>query len=206
VIVSGDNGGNLYFKNRTHPHGFFAPNLDPKTGKVFRGQKGLLYEGGLRIPFVVRWPGKVKAGSVSDHLGYFPDGMPTFAEMGGVDCPQDIDGISIVPTLLGEKTAGRAQKNHEYLYWEFMGQTAVRCGNWKAYKPQKGPWELYDLSRDIEEKQDVAAQNPAVLAKMTGYAAQAHQPHVPGDIVDTELCMKDHQKAKNPKPSERPGG
>jgi arylsulfatase A-like enzyme len=129
--------------------------------------------------------------------------MPTLAEAAGVDCPESIDGLSVLPTLLGGKVAGAEQKNHEYLYWEFMGQIAVRCGNLKACKPKKGPWELYDLSRDIEEKDNIAAQNPAVVVKMSGYAAQAHQPHVPGDILDTELCMKDHQKAKNPKPSEQ---
>ncbi|MHC4507545.1 MAG: arylsulfatase [Planctomycetota bacterium] len=203
VIVSGDNGGNLYFKNETHPHGFFAPNLDPKTGKVFRGQKGLLYEGGLRVPFIVRWPGRIKAGSVSDHLGYFPDMMPTFAEAAGLEGPENIDGISILPTLIGEKAAGHRQKDHEYLYWEYSGQTAVRWKNWKAYKPRKGPWALYDLSRDIEEKDNVAAQNPGILDRMTRYAAQAHEPHVPGDIVDMELCMKDHKEAKNPKPWEQ---
>ena len=203
VIVSGDNGGNTYFKNETYPHGFFGPNVDPGTGKIFKGRKGLLYEGGLRIPFIVRWPGKVKAGTVSDHLGYFPDMMPTLAELAGVDCPADIDGISFVPTLLGEGATGHAQKNHTYLYWEFGGQTAVRCGSWKAYKPRKGPWELYDLSRDIEEKKDIAAQNPAKLDALKKYAAAAHTPHVPGDVLDAELCMKDHQKTKNPKPWER---
>ena len=203
IFVSGDNGGALYFKNATHPHGFFGPNVDPKTGKIFRGHKGLLYEGGLRVPFIVRWPGKIEAGSLSRHLGYFPDIMPTLAELAGVDCPSDIDGISIVPTLLGRGAAGRQQKQHEFLYWEFMGQTAVRWGDWKAYKPRKGDWELYDLSKDIEEKNDVAAQNPDTLAKMIRFAEQSHTPHVPGEILDNELCMKDHSKAKNPLPSER---
>ena len=202
VFVSGDNGGNTYFKNENHPHGFFGPNVDPATGTVFRGQKGLLYEGGLRVPFIVRWPGRVGAGSVSDHLGYFPDIMPTFAELAGVDCPADIDGISIVPTLLGEQAAGHPQVNQKYLYWEFNGQTAVRCGNYKAYKPRKGDWELYDLSKDIEEKKDVAAQNPAKLDELIAYAVESHQTHVPGDILDMELCMKDHREAKNPKPWE----
>jgi arylsulfatase A-like enzyme len=112
----------------------------------------------------------------------------------------------VLPTLLGEKAAGHEQKNHEYLYWEFMGQTAVRYGNWKAYKPKAGKWELYDLSKDIEEKQNVASKNSEILDKLTKYAAEAHRPHVPGDILDTELCMKDHQKAKNPKPSEQRRG
>ena len=203
VFVSGDNGGNTYFKNEHHPHGFFGPNVDPATGTVFRGQKGLLYEGGLRVPFIVRWPDKVRAGSVNDHLGYFPDMMPTLAELAGVDGPADIDGISFVPTLLGEKAAGRPQKNHKYLYWEFNGQTAVRCGSWKAYKPRKGPWELYDLSKDIEETKNVATQNPAKLEELKGYALEAHKPHVPGEILDMELCMKDHREAKNPKPWEQ---
>lgn len=199
VFVSGDNGGNTYFKNEHHPHGFFGPNVDPATGTVFRGQKGLLYEGGLRVPFIVRWPDKVRAGSVNDHLGYFPDMMPTLAELAGVDGPSDIDGISFVPTLLGEKAAGRSQRDHKYLYWEFNGQTAVRCGNWKAYKPRKGPWELYDLNKDIEETKNVATQNPAKLEELKGYALEAHKPHVPGEILDMELCMKDHREAKNPK-------
>jgi arylsulfatase A len=203
VIVSGDNGGNMYFKNETHPYGFFGPNVDPETGKMFRGQKGLLYEGGLRIPFIVRWPGKVRAGAVSEHLGYFPDLMPTFAELAGVDCPADIDGISFVPTLLGERVAGGPQKNHKYLYWEYNGQTAVRCGNWKAHKPRKGPWQLYDLSKDIEEKEDLALQYAAKLKELTEYAKQAHERHVPGDVLDMDVCMKDHQKTKNPKPWER---
>lgn len=203
IIVSGDNGGNTYFKNEAHPHGFFSPNVDPDTGRVFRGRKGLLYEGGLRVPFIVRWPGKIKEGAVSEHLGYFPDIMPTLAELAGVDCPADIDGVSIVPTLLGERAAGHAQRSHKYLYWEYNGQTAVRCGDWKAYKPRKGQWELYDLSKDIEENKDIAAQNPAKLDELKTYAIEAHQPHVPGDILDMELCMKDHQKAKNPRPWER---
>jgi len=117
--------------------------------------------------------------------------MPTMAELAGVDCPGDIDGISILPTLLGRRAAGRAQKQHEYLYWEYSGQTAVRWGDWKAYKPR------------VEEQKNVAAQNPDVLARMTAFAEQAHEPHVPGEILDNELCMKDHTKAKNPKPSEQ---
>jgi arylsulfatase A len=202
VFICGDNGGNTYFANKAHPHGFFGPNVDPKSGTVFRGRKGLLYEGGLRIPFIVRWPGRIKDGAVNKHLGYFPDIMPTLAELAGAECPDDIDGISILPTLLGE-TALRRQKQHEYLYWEYMGQTAVRWGDWKAYKPRKGDWELYDLSRDIEEQNNVAAQNQKALAKMIEFAKQSHTPHVPGEILDEQLCMKDHTKAKNPKPSER---
>jgi len=88
VFVSGDNGGQPYFlngdpskprpKEPPYPHGFFGPNLNPQTGVRFRGGKGNLYEGGLRIPMIVRWPGKIKPGRVSDHLWYFPDVMPTW--------------------------------------------------------------------------------------------------------------------------------
>ena len=83
VILCGDNGGQPYFKNKKHPHGVLAPNLNPRTGERFRGGKGNFYEGGCRIPFIAHWPGKIKAGSVSDHLGYFPDVMPTLAELAG---------------------------------------------------------------------------------------------------------------------------
>ena len=97
VFVCGDNGGQPYFQSQNHPHGFFAPNLNPKTGIRFRGGKGNFYEGGLRIPFIVRWPGSIEAGSVSDHLGYFPDVMPTLAEISGAKPRKDTDGISFLP-------------------------------------------------------------------------------------------------------------
>jgi arylsulfatase A-like enzyme len=129
--------------------------------------------------------------------------MPTLAELAGAACPTDIDGISILPTLLGRRAAGRAQKKHKYLYWEFVGQTAVRWGDWKAYKSRKGDWELYDLSKDIEEQHNVAAKNQDTLAMMIKFAEESHTPHIPGKIVNKQICMKDHTKAKNPKPSER---
>lgn len=206
VFVCGDNGGNTYFANDKHPHGFFGPNVDPKTGTVFRGRKGLLYEGGLRVPFFARWPGKIKPGTVTDHLGYFPDIMPTLAALARAECPDDIDGISIAPTLLGNRRAGSKQANHEYLYWEYGGQVAVRWKQWKAYKPRKGGWELYDLSADVEEKADLASKRPEILERLKGYAATAHTPHVPGEIVDEALCMKDHRETKNPKPWEQRKG
>ena len=112
VFLSGDNGGQDYFKTEERPHGFFAPNWNPQTGERFRAGKGSLYEGGLRVPFLVRWPGKVDAGSVSDHLLCLQDLMPTLAKLSGASCPRT-DGISFVPTLLGKS----GQKNHDYLYW-----------------------------------------------------------------------------------------
>jgi arylsulfatase A-like enzyme len=195
IFVSGDNGGKSYFKNNNHPHGFLAPNLNPKTGERFRGGKGNFYEGGLRIPFIVRWPGKIKAGSVSDHLGYFPDIMPTLAEIAGAKPRKDTDGISIVPTLLGAENAGRKQEQHKYLYWEDRKSCAVRMNNWKAIRPDKGvPFELYDLSQDLEELHDVADQYPDILEKMTMYAKKAHTPPRLGKVLDASLGFKGHKK------------
>ena len=112
-FLCGDNGGQDYFKTDEHPHGFFGPNLNPETGKRFRAGKGSLYEGGLKVPMLVRWPGKIKAGTVTDHLMYFPDVMPTLADVVNVKSPKT-DGLSFLPTLLGKE----GQQQHEYLYWE----------------------------------------------------------------------------------------
>jgi arylsulfatase A len=189
VFVCGDNGGQPYFLNgdpskkrpETPPyaHGFFGPNLNPATGQRFRGGKGNFYEGGLRIPFIVRWPGKIKAGSVSDHLGYFPDVMPTLAQIAGADAPQN-DGLSVVPTLTGKGT----QKTHKYLYWEMGGQVAVRMGDYKAVRNRKDqPFELYDLGNDIEEQHNLASAKPDILAKMTELAAEAHTQNIKGEYL-----------------------
>jgi len=194
VFVCGDNGGEPYFRNAGHPHGFFAPNLHPKTGARFRGGKGDFYEGGLRIPMIVRWPGKIRAGAASDLLWYFPDVMPTLTELAGAECPKNIDGISILPTLLGEKAAGRKQPTHKYLYWEDPRSAAVRWGNWKAVKPRSArEFELYDLGRDIEEKQNVAAEHPEVLKQIRAFAAEAHAPVRPGKVLDPDAGFKDHR-------------
>jgi arylsulfatase A-like enzyme len=95
---------------------------------------------------------------------------------------------------LGERAAGRKQRHHEYLYWEYGPQTAVRMGNWKAIRPGKNrPFELYDLSKDIEEKNDVATEQPEILAKMRAYAEQAHTENIPGGWIDQEKAFKGHQ-------------
>jgi arylsulfatase A-like enzyme len=182
VFVCGDNGGARYFNHFFNSNGYF------------RGRKGNLYEGGLRIPMIVRWPGRIKAGVVSDHLWYFPDVMPTLAELAGTELPDNIDGISIIPTLLGEKAAGRKQENHKYLYWEYGKQTAVRMDNWKAVQPAKNkPFELYDLSKDISEQNDIADQHPDILAKMKAYAKEAHTENIPGGWIDKEKAFKGHE-------------
>lgn len=193
-FVSGDNGGADYFPSKKQPRGFHGANVHPETGVEFRGRKGNLYEGGLRIPMMVRWPGKIEPGQVSDLLWYFPDVLPTLAELADAAPPDDIDGISIVPELLGEEAAGRKQEQHEYLYWELGGQTAVRMQNWKAIRPKaKGAWQLFDLSEDISEKDDVASSHPDVLKKLITYAEQAHTPVREGTYEDTSLHERDRR-------------
>jgi arylsulfatase A-like enzyme len=193
IFFSGDNGGNEYFADKDHPRGLFGPNVNPKTGVDFRGGKGNLYEGGLRVPFIAHWPGRIASGRVTDHLCYFPDIMPTLAELAGAEVPKDTDGISLVPELLGEASVGRKQEPHRYLYWEIGNQTAVRMGNWKAYRKggDQAEWELYNLSTDISETKNVAAPHADVLGQMTSFAAEAHQPMSRGEIYDRALVEKD---------------
>jgi len=192
IVFTGDNGGNEYFPDEKHPRGFFGPNVNPKTGADFRGGKSNLYEGGLRVPAIAHWPGHIAAGRVSDHLAYFPDLLPTFAEFAHTAPTPDTDGVSLVPELLGETRAGRKQEQHQYLYWEITRHTAVRMGNWKAVRVgATSDWELYDLAKDISEKSNVAANHPEVLAQMKGFASEAHRPIQTGEIYDRALVEKD---------------
>lgn len=192
VMFSGDNGGNDYFVTPEYPRGVHSANKDPKTGVEFRGRKGQLYEGGLRIPVAARWPGRIAPGRVSDLLWYFPDILPTIAEVTGAKAPADTDGLSILPEMIGEAAAGRKQPQHEYLYWEFVGQTAVRMGNWKAIQPKPAAaWELYDLRTDVSESRDLAQARPEILAKLQAYAKAAHTPVVEGTFASTVLHERD---------------
>lgn len=198
VFFSGDNGAAKYFPSDEHPDGIFSPNVDPKTGVKFRGFKGQLYEGGLRVPYMAYWPGRISGGRVSDHLCYFPDVMATLCELTGAECPTDSDGISFVPELKGEQATGRKQPEHEYLYWEHVQQVAVRQGPWKAIRPTNGPtWELYNLADDISETRDIAAERPDVLQKLLGFAAAAHTPNQLGEIYDRALVEKDRNYFNN---------
>ncbi len=194
IVVSGDNGGHAYFADRDHPRGFHAPNVDPRTGVEFRGGKGNLYEGGLRVPMIWHWPGHIAPGRVSDLLWYFPDVLPTLAEITGAEPPPDIDGISIAPELLGEEVVGRKQPQHRYLYWEYGGQVAVRQGPWKAIRPGRHrPWELYNLDRDVSERQNLAEKKPDVLQRLIGFARQAHEEPQEGFFYDRSLHEKDRR-------------
>ena len=190
VFLCGDNGGQDYFKSDDRPHGFFAPNLDPTSGRRFRAGKGSLYEGGLKVPYLVRWPGKVRSGAVSDHLIGFHYVMPTLAAVTDAACP-NTDGLSFLPTLLNQS----GQQTHHHLYWEFGAQVAVRMKRWKAYRRGNAPWELYDLSIDIEEKHNVAGDHPDVLERLIALAKKEHEPIKPGRVFDRTLIEKDRRQA-----------
>jgi len=196
LFFSGDNGGEDYFRDAEHPRGFHAPNVDPRTGVEFRGEKRTLYEGGLRIPMLVRWPGQIDPGRVSDFLWYFPDVMPTLAELAGTSVPSDCDGISIVPALVGGERAGREPFEHPFLYWELDGQVAVRVKQWKAIRPgEEASWELYDLATDVGERTDLAAKRPEKLSELLTLAESAHEPAVEGTFADRQ----DHEKDRRAK-------
>ncbi len=143
-----------------------------------RGRKLDLYEGGIREPFIVKWPGKVQAGKVSPLVSATYDMMETFAELLGVKAPVN-DGISILPTILGNDAK---QRKREYLYWEYPdkgGQLAVRLGDWKGVKTglnknPAAPWQIFNLSSDEQEKNNLAAQHPELAAQFDDIVKKEH--------------------------------
>ena len=170
VLFTSDNGP-TYDRIGGSDSEFFA------SAGPLRGLKGSTYEGGIRVPLVVRWPGRVRAGAVSDHVAAFWDVMPTLLEAAGVEVPGGLDGLSFLPTLL----ADRGQREHEYLYWEFRaygGQQAVRLGDWKGViqrmKQGNRELELYDLARDVGERDDVAADHPELVERIRAILSEAH--------------------------------
>jgi arylsulfatase A-like enzyme len=157
---------------------FFTSDNGPDTASIhdieyfdsngpLRGVKRTLYEGGVRVPMIVRWPGKVPAGRTSDQVWAAWDVLPTAAELAGLPVPKAIDGISMTPTLLGKPQ--RAQ--HDYLYWDYghvrdAYMQAVRFGDWKAVRNHTDqPIELYELATDLGEQNNVAARHPDVVAQ-----------------------------------------
>ncbi|MCK5001235.1 MAG: sulfatase-like hydrolase/transferase, partial [Anaerohalosphaera sp.] len=129
----------------------------------FRGLKASVYEGGIRVPFIAKWPGRIAASSVSDHISAMWDVLPTCCDIAGVKTPEKIDGISLLPEFLGQPAK---QKQHEYLYWELGKQQAIRMGDIKAVRRNLGKVQIYDLKNDIGETKDIAEERPELLAKM----------------------------------------
>lgn len=171
VFFTSDNG--------PHEEGGADPTFFGRDGRL-RGIKRSCHEGGIRVPFIVRWPGKVRAGTVNDHQLAFYDILPTFMELAGIDGYPDkirrgdndtFDGISFAPTLLGDDN----QTQHQFLYWEFgeTDQMALRMGDWKLVV-KKGVPELYNLGRDIHEDHDLATQYPEIVSMMVDVIRSQH--------------------------------
>jgi len=156
VLFTSDNG--------PHQEGGHKADFFDSNGPL-RGIKRDLYEGGIRVPAIARWPGKIDAGRVSDHVWAFWDFLPTAADIAGAPMPGDLDGISILPELLGKE-----QPKHEYLYWEFHERgfhQAVRMGDWKGVRFGTGkPVELYNLAEDIGETNNVASRHSDVVRRI----------------------------------------
>lgn len=165
----------VFFTSDNGPHKEGGP--DPaffNSSGPLRGIKRDMYEGGIRVPMIVRWPGTIRPGQVSDFPWAFWDFLATAADMAGVKekVPANVDGQSVLPTLLGKE-----QKPHEFFYWEFHekgSKQAVRTGDWKAVRlALDKPLELYDLKRDLGETNNVAAAHPEVVAKIETYLKTA---------------------------------
>lgn len=154
VVFTSDNGAE-------YSSDFFENN------KPFKGRKRDVYDGGIHVPFVAKWTGKIKAGSTTEHISAFWDFLPTVVEITGKKALAEIDGISYLPTLLGKS---KKQNKHEYLYWEFNEGTpkqAIRFENWKFVKLWNKPAELYNLNNDIAEKINVAKEKPKLVEKFS---------------------------------------
>jgi arylsulfatase A len=176
VMFSSDNGTTHLEKEVDYE---FFESVGP-----LRGLKGSLYEGGIRVPMIARWPGKIAPSTTTDHVSAFWDVLPTVAEVAGTRPPKGIDGVSFVPTLLGKP---QDQQKPEHLYWEFTGyggQQAVRIGDWKGVRqnmlkrnnPDALKIELYNLAKDIGESNDVSGDHPDLLARMEKIMKEGRVP------------------------------
>lgn len=171
VLFTSDNGP-------THNVGGADSTFFKSAGDL-KGLKGSLYEGGIRVPLIAYWPGKIKAGATCDTPFAFWDLLPTLCDAAAIETPKGVDGVSFFPTLMGKG----GQKTHDFLYWEFPGyggQQAVREGDWKAVRQKLGQkkivTELYDLKTDPNETTDVAAKHPEVLKKLEKRMEEQHTP------------------------------
>ena len=170
VLFTSDNGPHY---EGGHQPGFFNSN------GPLKGHKRDLYEGGIRVPLIAYWPGKIKSGSVSNHICAHWDLMPTFCELAKISEPNHTDGISYIPALTGKK-----QKKHAYLYWEFHSYgnaQAIRMGDWKGIRLKvkndpNAPIQLFDLKKDIGETNNIAANHPDIIRRFTKLFKTAHTP------------------------------
>jgi arylsulfatase A-like enzyme len=172
VMFSSDNG-------TTFDVGGVSAGYFDLTGGL-RGRKQDLYEGGIREPFIARWPGRIPAGKITMHLSAQFDLMATLAELTGLKTLSN-DGISFLPTLWGKN---RKQKQHDYLYFEFpekTGQVAIRMGRWKGIKSnmkknKNALWEIYDMATDEKETNNVSVQHPELVQQFEAILKKEHQP------------------------------
>ena len=170
VFFTSDNG--------PHKEGGNDPFFFDSNGPL-QGYKRSLHDGGIRVPMIVRWPGKAPAGASSDFVWYFADFLPTVADLLGFESPEAIDGISVLPALTG----ARQEQGDRFLYWGGTAGNAeaVRWGRWKAVRegPEE-PLELFDLTVDPGEENNVAAENRAVVDAVRQYLDRAVTP-LPAD-------------------------
>ncbi len=169
----------IFFTSDNGPHSEAGndPSFFDANGPV-TGIKRAVYDGGIRVPMIVQWPGKIKPGSTTSLVSGAVDFMATAVEIAGDTVEVPTNGISFLPTLLGKK---RQQKLHEFLYWEFYEQgskQAIRMGKWKAVRRPMltGPIEIYDLSNDIGEENDVSKSNPELVSTFEKLFAKGHTP------------------------------
>ena len=174
IFFASDNGNSSYgYENR-----YLQEKSGPTLAEFFnhdsptRGRKGDSYNGAFHVPAMVRWPDQITPGQVNDYIWAFWDFMPTAAEIAGIDTPAGIDGVSILPTLLG---IGE-QKQQDYLYWEYQQKQAVRSGKWFAHKAGGKPVELYDLISDPAQSNDLSSKFPDVAKNMEKIMMESHSP------------------------------
>jgi arylsulfatase A-like enzyme len=171
IVFTSDNG--------PHQEGGADPKFFNSSGGL-RGIKRDLYEGGIRVPLLARWPRAIAPGRTSDYACANWDFLPTLAELAGAQPPDNLDGASLVPTLLGAEGAGREQPPHGDLYWEFHErgfQQAIRRGQWKGVRLAQGAaLELYDLATDPGEERNIAAEQPKAAAELTAALDSARTP------------------------------
>ncbi len=188
IMFSSDNGAT------------FNRGVDTKFFNSVDGLRGLkmdVYEGGIREPFIARWPGKIKAGTVSDLISAQYDLLATLAELTGQKLSNQTDGISFLPQLLGTNSQ---QKKHDYLYFEYPengGQVAIRMGNWKGVrtnvrKNPNAPWQVFNLATDRNETTDIAAQHPEIVEKFRTIQKKEHQhSHIrEWEFIDPRFSVK----------------